>query len=152
MKIKEICAKLQVTYPGLYWLLEEHKKEIGNHAIKKENGRWQMDDEVVDILLRIQKRSKKVIVEKEPADPHAAETIRGMQLAIDQLREENEKLKLRVNQGLYLHDAMENVLQDYDLPPEVQRAIGVQLKYFVEHISEQAIKKELKRLKKSDLI
>lgn len=152
MKVKEICEKLGVTYPGLYWLLEEHKAELGDHAVKKENGRWRLDDVVVDILLDVQKKSKRVIVEKEPADPHTAETIRGMECELEKLREANKKLVLKVNQGLYLCDAMDNVLTDYDLDPEVQRAIGMQINYYKRQTSDKEIIKQLKKLKKAELI
>lgn len=152
MTIKEICTTLAITRQGLYWMLKEHKKEIRNHAIQRPNGRWQIDEKAVDILREIQKKSKKVIVEKAPADPHVAEEIRGMQLVIDRLTEANELLKLKAYQGLLLADAMDNVLADYDFEPEAQRAIRLQIKYYKSHTTAQSLKRELKKQKKAGLM
>lgn len=148
MKIKDACNELKITRHGLYWLLTEHADKVKSHAVKKANGRWQIDEETVDILRKIQEKSKKVIVEKEPADPHVAETIRGMQIAIDNLRAEIAKLELIRDQGLYLRNSIEDVLNDFTLAPELERALSRPLAHFNSQTSEAGLRKEMKKASK----
>lgn len=148
MRIKDACNELKITRHGLYWLLNEHADKVKSHAVKKANGRWQIDEEAVDILRKIQEKSKKVIVEKEPADPHVAETIRGMQIAIDNLRAEIAKLELIRDQGLYLRNSIEDVLNDFTLDPELERALSRPLAHFNSQTSEAGLRKEMKKASK----
>lgn len=148
MKIKDACNELGITRYGLYWLLNKHSITLGSHAVRKPNGRWQIDEKAVEILREIQKRSKKFIVEKEPADPHVAETIRGMRITIDNLRAEIAKLELIKDQGLYLRNSIEDVLQDFKLDPELERALSRPLAHFNSQTSEAGLRKEMKKASK----
>ena len=151
MKIKDACAKLEITRYGLYWLLNQHADKVGDHATKKPNGRWQIDEEAVEILRGIREKSRKVIVEKEPADPHVAETIRGMQITIDNLRAEIAKLELIRDQGLYLRNSIEDILNDFNLDPELERALARPVTHFNTQTSKKVLKKSLKKTSKMNL-
>lgn len=148
MRIKDACEKLKITRHGLYWLLNEHADKVKSHAVRKPNGRWQIDEEAVDILRKIQEKSKKIIVEREPADPHVAETIRGMQITIDNLRAEIAKLELIKDQGLYLRNSIEDILRDFKLDPELERALSRPVAHFNTQTSEKVLKKEMKKQNK----
>lgn len=142
MKIKDACAELQITRHGLYWLLNTHLVVLGSHATRKPNGRWIIDEVAVKILKEIQEQSKRTIIKNEP---HIEETIKGMQLTINNLHLEIAKLELIKNQGLFLRNSIEDILLDFDLEPEIQRALARAVSNFNTQITEKALKKELKK-------
>lgn len=113
MKVKDICATLGVTRNGLYWMLENN--DLQGHAKRKPSGRWMIDDTAVEMLREIQKKSKKVIIEIAPADPHAAETIRGMQLEIARLNQQLKIMKLKHDQGVYLRNSIEDIAKESEV-------------------------------------
>ena len=113
MKVKDICATLGVTRNGLYWMLENN--DLQGHAKRKPSGRWMIDDTAVEMLREIRKKSKKVIIEIAPVDPHAAETIRGMQLEIARLNQQLELMKMKYNQGLYLRNSIEDIAKESEV-------------------------------------
>ena len=110
MRVKDICETLGVTRNGLYWMLENN--DLQGHAKRKPSGRWIIDDTAVEMLRDIRKKSKKVIVEVAPADPHAAETIRGMQLEIAKLTQQLKIMKMKHNQGIYLRNSIEDIANE----------------------------------------
>lgn len=113
MKVKDICATLGVTRNGLYWMLENN--DLQGHAKRKHSGRWMIDDTAVEMLRKIRKKSKKVIIEIAPADPHAAETIRGMQFEIARLNQQLEIMKLKHDQGVYLRNSIEDIAKESEV-------------------------------------
>ena len=113
MRVKDICATLGVTRNGLYWMLENN--DLQGHAKRKPSGRWMIDDTAVEMLREIHKKSKKVIIEIAPADPHAAETIHGMQLEIARLNQQLEIMKLKHDQGVYLRNSIEDIAKESEV-------------------------------------
>lgn len=150
MKIKEICEQLGVTRKGLYWMLEHN--DFGKHAVKNEKTkRWTIDDTAVEMLRDIRKKSKRVIVEVAPADPHAAETIRGMQLEIDRLTEQLKCLVLKFRQGVYLRNDVENIANESEvLDISVKRKLLQLVNAFDKETTKSAIKRQLDDAKKQD--
>lgn len=110
MRIKDICETLGVSRNGLYWMLENN--DMQGHARRKPSGRWIIDDTAVEMLKDIRKKSRKVIVEIAPADPHADATIRGMQLEITRLKQQLEIMKLKHDQGVYLRNSIEDIANE----------------------------------------
>lgn len=146
MKIKEICEELKITRPGLYWLIDKHKKKLGKHVSRMPNGRWNIDETAVELLRKIQSHSQRIIIEKEPADPHVAETIKGMQLVIDDLRMKVKKQDLIISQGLYLRNSIDDVLDDYpNLDPQIRRALGQAVSWYNSQTTEKELKKQLRK-------
>lgn len=147
MKIQEICESLNVTRQGLYWLLDRHEDELGNHVRRSPSGRWSIDNEAVELLRKIILDSKKVIIKNEP---NIDKTISGMKLFIEQQKEEIEKLKLKNQYGILLRNDIENVLSDHSvkLEPEIVRALSTAIRFFNQQTSDVEIKKEWKKRKK----
>lgn len=145
MKIQEICDSLNVTRQGLYWLLDRHEDELGNHVHRSASGRWSIDNEAVELLREIILDSKKVIIKNEP---NIDKTISGMKLFIEQQKEEIEKLKLKNQYGVLLRNDIENVLSDHELEPEIIRALSAAVRFFNKQTSDVEIKKEWKKRKK----
>ena len=150
MKIKEICEKLGVTRKGLYWILEHN--DFGEHAKKnKKTKRWTIDDVAFEMLKDIRKRSMKVIVEEIPADPHAAETIHGMQLEIDRLTEQLKILTLKFRQGVYLRNDVELMANESKvLDDSTKRRLFQLVDAFDKETTKSAIKRQLSDAEKQD--
>lgn len=147
MRVKDICAILGVTRNGLYWMLENN--DLQNHAKRKPSGRWAIDDTAVEMLRDIRKKSKKVIVEIAPADPHAAETIRGMQSEITRLNQQLELMKMKYNQGLYLRNSIEDIAKESEvLDISTGRELLRLVSCFDKETSNSVVLKELKASKK----
>ena len=150
MKIKEICEKLGVTRKGLYWMLEHN--DFGKHAIKnKKTKRWSVDETAFEMLKDIRKKSRKVLVEVAPADPHSAETIHGMQLEIDRLTEQLKVLTLKFRQGVYLRNDVELIAKESEvLDASVKRRLLQLVDAFDKETTKSAIKRQLGDAEKQD--
>lgn len=150
MKIKEICEQLGVTRKGLYWMLEHN--DLGKHAMKNEKTkRWTIDNTAFEMLKDIRKKSRKVIVEVAPADPHAAETIHGMQLEIARLTEQLKVLALKYRQGVYLRDDVKIIADESEeLDISVKRKLLRLVDAFDKETTKSAIKRQLGAAKKQD--
>lgn len=149
MKIKEICEALSVTRQGVYWMIEQSGNNLNGHAVRKPSGRWAIDDEGVELLREIRKQSKQVLVVTEPADPHAAETISGMQSEINRLADELNAMRMRYEQGIFLANSIEELARESKgLDVSVKREMLRLVKAFRKETAETAIKKRLKAEKK----
>lgn len=149
MKIKEICEQLGVTRKGLYWMLTHN--DLGEHAKRKPSGRWIIDDTAVEMLRDIRKKSKKVIVEVAPADPHAAETIRGMQLEINRLTKQLKIITLKFRQGIYLRNDINDIADESKtLDDNTKRRIKRLVDAFDKETSDSSVKKQLDAAKRQD--
>ena len=147
MRVKDICEILDVTRNGLYWMLENN--DLQGHAKRKSSGRWIIDDTAVEMLRDIRKKSKKVIVEVAPADPHAAETIRGMQLEIARLTQQLEIIKMKHNQGVYLRNSIEEIAKESEvLDISTSRELLRLVSCFDKETADSVVLKELKAAKK----
>ena len=147
MRVKDICETLDVTRNGLYWMLEHN--DLQDHAKRKPSGRWMIDDTAVEMLRAIRKKSKKVIVEVAPADPHAAETIRGMQYEITRLNQQVELMKMKYNQGVYLRNSIEDIAKESEvLDVSIRRELLRLVSCFDKETSDSVVLKELKASKK----
>lgn len=150
MKIKDICEKLGVTRKGLYWMLEHN--DFGEHAKQnKKTKRWTVDDTAFEMLKDIRKKSKKVIVEVAPADPHAEETIRGMQFEIDRLTEQLKYMVLKFRQGVYLRNDIELIAKESKvLDDSTKRSLLQLVNAFDKETTKSAIKRQLSDAEKQD--
>ena len=149
MKIKDICSALNITRPGLYWMLENN--DLQGHATRKPSGRWYIDDEGFELLKKIRKQSKHVLVEVTPTDPHTTEKIRGMQLEIDRLTEQLKLLSLKCAQGVYLRNSVEEVVSECkELDVQTKRQFLRLTAAFDNETSIKSLKKQLKSAKKQD--
>ena len=147
MRVKDICETLDVTRNGLYWMLEHN--DLQDHAKRKPSGRWMIDDTAVEMLRAIRKKSKKVIVEVAPPDPHAAETIRGMQYEITRLNQQVELMKMKYNQGVYLRNSIEDIAKESEvLDILIRRELLRLVRCFDKETSDSVVLKELKASKK----
>ena len=147
MRIKDICEALGVSRNGLYWMLENN--DMQGHARRKPSGRWIIDDTAVEMLEDIRKKSRKVIVEIAPADPHADPhadaTIRGMQLEITRLNQQLEIMKLKHDQGVYLRNSIEDIANESEeLDISAKRELLRLVSCFDKETKDSTIKKALK--------
>lgn len=151
MKIKEICEALNVTRQGVYWMIEQSGNNLNGHAVRKPSGRWAIDDEGVELLREIRKQSKQVLVVKEPADPHSADTIKGMELEINRLRAELEVMWMKYLQGVYLRNSVEDLVKDgKGLDVYAQRELNRLAKAFDDNIKDKAVKKQIRENRKAN--
>lgn len=149
MKIKEICEKLQITRKGLYWILEHNN--FGKHAVKNEKTkRWTIDETGFEMIKDIRQKSKKVIVEVAPADPHVDATIRGMQIEIDHLKKQLETMTLKFRQGIYLRNSVEETVEDNKgLDSSIKREFLRLVAAFDKETTKTSIKRQLDEARKS---
>ena len=151
MKIKEICEALSVTRQGVYWMIEQSGNNLNGHAVRKPSGRWAIDDEGVELLREIRKRSKQVLVVTEPADPYSAETIKGMEQEISRLRAELEVMWMKYLQGVYLRNSIEDLTKDSKgLDVSAIRELNRLTKAFDDNIKDKAVKKRIKENQKAN--
>lgn len=149
MKISEICKELNISRQGLYWMIESN--DMKGHAVRKPSGRWKIDNEGVEILREIRKKSKQVLVVEKPADPHVDETIRGMELEIARLRGELEVMYLKYLQGVYLRNSVKDLVKEgKGLDIYVKRELSRLAKAFDDNIKDRAVKKRIKENKKAN--
>lgn len=148
MKINEICKELDITRQGLYYMLETSK--LGCHAIKKSNGRWSIDETGFEMLRELRRKSKSVLVVKEPINEHAAEEKRGMQIEIDKLATELRKEQLKSEQGLFFANSVEELARESEgLDISVKRQLLRLVKAFRSETKDTAIRKRLKAEQKA---
>lgn len=148
MKINEICKELDISRQGLYYMLEN--SELGCHAIKKSNGRWLIDDTGFEMLRELRKKSRTVLVVKAPADKHAAEEKKGMQIEINNLATQLRAEQLKYEQGLFLANSVEELAKESkELDISIKRQLLRLVKAFRTETTERAIKKQLKAEKKA---
>lgn len=152
MKIKEICELLNVTRQGLYWMIEQSENNLNGHAVRKQpSGRWIIDDEGVDMLREIRKQSKQVLLVTEPADTHAAETIKGMQSEINRLTNALTAMQMRYEQGTFLANSIEDLAKESKgLDISIKREMLRLVKAFREETADSTINKRLKADKKQE--
>ena len=148
MKINEICKELNITRQGLYWMLEHN--DFGEHAKRKESGRWLIDSEGFEMLKDIRKRSKSILVIKEPADKHAAAQKRGMQIEIEKLASQLRSEQLKSEQGVFLANSIEDLAKESKgLDVSIKRQLLRLVKAFRSETKDTAIKKQLKAEQKA---
>lgn len=151
MKISEICKELNISRQGLYWMIEKTGNNLNGHAIRKASGRWKIDDEGVSLLREIREKSKQVFVIEKPADPHADETIKGMELEITRLRSELEFMWMRYLQGVYLRTSIKDLIDDgKGLDPYAKRELSRLVKAFEDNVKDKAVKKRIKESRKAN--
>lgn len=66
MKTKDICKELTLTRQGLYFMLKKHKKALGSHVYKNNNGRWEVDNEGFAILKEEREKTKRSLCSRHP--------------------------------------------------------------------------------------
>lgn len=148
MKINEICKALDITRQGLYWMLENN--DLQGHAMRKESGRWVIDDTGVEMLKELRKKSRTVLVVKEPVDKHAAAEKRGMQIEIEKLASQLRSEQLKSEQGVFLANSIEELAKESKvLDISIKRQLLRLVKAFRTETTERAIKKQLKAEKRA---
>lgn len=148
MKINEICKELDITRQGLYYMLET--AELGGHAIKKSNGRWLIDETGFKMLKELRRKSKSVLVVKEPVNKHAAEEKRGMQIEIEKLASQLRSEQLKSEQGVFLANSIEELAKESKgLDVSIKRQLLRLAKAFRAETKDTAIRKRLKAEQKA---
>lgn len=143
MKISEICKELNISRQGLYWMLEHN--DLQEHAKRKPSGRWMIDDTAIEYLKAIRKQSKSVLIVTEPTDPHADETISGMQIEINKLAIGLRKEQMKYEQGVYLANSIEEVAKESKgLDISTKRQLLRLVSAFRSETKDAVIKKRLK--------
>lgn len=147
MKINEICKELDISRQGLYYMLEN--AELGCHAIKKSNGRWSIDGTGFEMLKDLRKKSRTVLLVEKPADKHTKETMKGMQIEINNLATQLRGEQLRSEQGIFLANSIEELAKESkELDISIKRQLLRLVKAFRSETSERGIKKRLRAEKK----
>lgn len=143
MKINEICKELDISRQGLYYMLEN--SELGCHAIKKSNGRWLIDDTGFEMLKELRKKSRTVLLVEKPTDKHVKETMKGMQIEINNLATQLRSEQLKSEQGVFLANSIEELAKESkELDVSIKRQLLRLVKAFRSETSERTIKKQLR--------
>lgn len=147
MKIMDICKELDMTRQGLYYLLKEHSQDegIAGHVTRDERGKWAIDETALETLREIRMQSKRVIVAKT-SDEAMNETIRGMELKIQDLNEQIRKLDIIKEQAEMLHDAVADFIKDHpEIDKTLQRELLAAVKFYDNNTHDKSIRARIRK-------